>query len=138
MEDVRNSANMRANYDEILYDIDINCERNARIYFVSQKDSGLNYHITKFSARPRIIDNLYAWSIGDGPLYEGDIWTKTMTPEEFVIALQNGNYGYVAIYSADEQFTLKYGSLFEDKSQIESNSLFKFDKQAKLLKRVDK
>ena len=134
---VRDSISFRSAYSDILQDISQNCKEKSKIYFISQEDQGMNYYVVRYSSRPCIIDNVSYWSIGEGPFYDGDIWTKAVTEQEFKDILVNGNYDYVAIYNTNEYFNNNYGSLFYDSGEIENSSLFEFDKKAQKLRRVD-
>lgn len=93
----------------------------------------------KFALRPHLIDNYFAWSLSeDGPLYDGDIWTKKMSAAEFQEILFTQDYDYVAIYKTNDSFKIDYASLFENPDDIENNSVFRFNKKNQILERVDK
>ena len=135
---VSNSIVVRSKYIDITEDINNSCKPGSKIYFISQEDKGFDFHVTRFSVRPYIIDNHWGWSISnDGPFFEGDIWTKELSVEKFKETLINDEYDYVAIYKTNDYFNDYYGSLFENPQDIEENSVFEFDRQNNVLKRVD-
>lgn len=135
---VKDSITVRGKYTEITEDINSNCKPTSKIFFISQEDKGFDYHVTRFSVRPFVIDNSWAWSLsGEGPFYEGDIWTKKMSAEELKDTLIKDNYGYVAMFKTNDYFNENYGVLFENPDDIVNNSVFEFDGQTQKLKRVD-
>ena len=133
---VKKSIEAKKDYLEIINDINTNCAQDSKIWFVSQENSGYDYHITRYNVRPRVIDNLYSWSIGV-PFYDGDMWTKEMSVDEFKDTLINNNYKYVAIYNTNDYFNQTYSSLFENPEEISNNSVFKLNSKTKVLERVD-
>lgn len=135
---VKDSMVVRRKYSEITDDINNNCKPSSKIFFISQEDKGFDYHVTRFSVRPFVIDNFWAWSLScEGPFYEGDIWTEKMSAEQLKSTLIKDNYGYVAVFKTNDYFNENYGSLFENPDDIVDNSVFKFDTQTQKLKRVD-
>ena len=134
---VRESLTVRARYCEIIDRVNDNCKEHSKIYFISQEDKGYDYQVIRFSLRPHIIDNPFAWSLSeDEPFYEGDIWTKKMSAADFKELLFAQNYDYVAIYKTNDYFSSNYASLFEKPDEIENNSVFRFDREKQILQRV--
>ncbi|MBO4693737.1 MAG: hypothetical protein J5659_05045 [Clostridia bacterium] len=135
---VRDSIAFRSSYTDIVDKINLNCKKNSKIFFISQADQGINYHVVRYSVRPLIINNAGYWSIGNEPYYDGDIWTSIITADELKNKLVKENYDYVAVFVTNESFNSIYASLFEDTQEIENNSLFMFDRKTLKLRRVDR
>ncbi len=135
---VKASVSTRASYQNIVSDITTHCEENAHIFFISQENSGFDYWVTRYNVRPKLIDNSWAWSLGEKPFYSGDIWTNKKTPEQLKQLLIQSKYDYVAIYKKNDYFIKTYSSLFENASEIDNNTLFRFNQESLLLERVDK
>ena len=128
--------NIRKEYNELTNDILVNCEEKSRIYIISQENSGFDYWVVRYSVRPHIIDNAFSWSLGD-PFYEGDVWTRKLSLEEWRTELIELGYDYVAIYKVNDYFLTEYSSLFVNPETIENNSLFKVNTDTGMLERVD-
>lgn len=138
-EHVSESVSVRNKYSEMTNDVNVNCPEKSKLYFISQEDKGYDYYLMKFALRPHLIDNYFAWSLSEnGPLYDGDIWTKKMSAAEFQEILFTQDYDYVAIYKTNDSFKIDYASLFENPDDIENNSVFRFDRGKRILERVDK
>lgn len=129
---VKASAANRAPYVAISAKINDVCDSQSTIYFVSQENSGFDYWVTKYNVRPNIIDNTWYWSIGEGPFYDGDIWTAEVTAEQWQKDLIQ-NYDYVVLYQLNDYFYEHYSALFEDPSLIAENSVYLVDKESGLL-----
>lgn len=128
---VRESVATRAPYAELSDKIMDVCDGKSTVYFISQENSGFDYWVTRFSVRPNSITALY-WSIGDGSFYEGDLWTLTITEEQWQQELVE-KYDYVALYRLNDYFYEHYSTLFEDPTQIAENAVYRVDKDTGLL-----
>ena len=135
---VEASVSIRAQYQNIVNDITTHCEEDSHIFFISQENSGFDYWVTRYSVRPKLIDNSWTWSLGEKPFYSGDIWTRNISPEGLQQLLIQSKYDYVAIYKKNDYFIKTYSSLFENASEIDNNTLFRFNQESLLLERVDK
>lgn len=129
---VRASQNIRSRYAIIIEKIEENCKENEKIYFISQGNDGYDISNTRFSVRPAWIYD--GFSLGD-PFYEGDIWSKPLTVEEWRNKLSEDGCDYVAIYKLNDYFCENYSSIFENTDEISENELYIFDKEKKLLRR---
>lgn len=128
-ETVINTRMMRKEYDAITEQIEKTVPQDSPIYFISQEDGGTDRYIEKFNVRPRPVSS--DWSIGT-PFFEGDMWTKEKTLEQWKQELTEG-YDYVAIYRPNDYFIETFGSLFADPSQIGENTLFSLNRETGLL-----
>ncbi len=136
-DDVRKAASFRQPYEEFALLIDSVCNENDNIYLISQGNNGQDFWVLKFRVRPNKI-YLPGWggySIGSGPLYEGDTITQIKTADEFRKILQD-DYDYLAIYKLDSTFPINYGSLFLD--DIKEGSLYRINKETGKLSLCDK
>ncbi len=134
---VKESISVRSRYSKIIDVVNKNCEKNAKIYFVSQEDKGYDYQVIRFSIRPRLVNEGFSWSLSeDGPFYDGDIWTKKISAADFRNTILTQEYDYVVICKTNDYFSHHYMSLFEDANEITDNSIFRLDRQACKLKRI--
>ncbi len=135
---IETSLSTREPYQNIVNDITTHCEEDSHIFFISQESSGFDYWVTRYSVRPKLIDNSKTWSLGEKPFYSSDIWTSNKSPEELKQLLVQSKYDYVAIYKKNDYFIKTYSCLFENASEIDNNTLFWFNPESLLLERVDK
>lgn len=106
---------------------------DEKIYIISQNTTGLDYHIINFLSTPYKISP-GGWSIGD-PYYEGDIWTKNISLDDWSNMLIN--YDYLYIHKTDEEFQLRYGELFIDEIVMETfYSIGKDNKDEIVLRKI--
>lgn len=103
----------------------------SRIYYISQETNGWDYWVMRYTVRPSRLNPGFSWSIGQ-PFYEGDIWTKAMTDEEWRQELVEG-YEYVAIYQLNEYFLQNFAALFENPAEIGAGEVYRVDQSSGLL-----
>lgn len=132
---VRQSVSVRAAYEPLKSAIHQNCDGDDRIYFVSQETSGFDYWVSRFNARPNQFNKNFTWSIGEA-FYEGDVWTKAMTPEEWQNLLLE-QYDYVALYKINDYFLENFGHLFTDPENIKTNALYRVNPETGLLEQCE-
>ena len=128
---IRDSINTRAPYEVLSKEIQKKCDGDDRIYYISQESSGFDYWISRFNARPNSFSGNFTWSIGE-PFYEGDVWTKAMTPEQWQEILL-AQYDYVAIYKLNAYFVEHFGMLFADPDAISENTLYRVNRESGML-----
>lgn len=135
-ENVYLSISSRSTYDllsnEILENID---DDRAKIYLLSQENSGYDYWAFRYALRPHIIDNALMWSIGE-PFYEGDIWTHKIGIEDLKRLLAD-EYDYFYIYYYNSYFVENYSLMFANPNEIIQHQLYKVDKASGQLSIVD-
>ena len=132
-EYVQNSINARAPYEKLSKQIQQVCDGTDRIYYVSQESSGYDYWVSRFNARPNSFSENFSWSIGE-PFYEGDVWTKQVTSEQWQAQLLE-QYDYVALYKINDYFQEHFASLFAQPDEIEENTLYRVNKESGLLEK---
>lgn len=133
-DNVKESVAVRAQYEALSEKINDVCSGHSTIYYISQETQGYDFWVIRYNVRPNIIPNrgCYEWSIGEGPFYDGDIWTAIRTPEQWQADLVQ-NYDYVALYRLNDYFYEHYSVLFEDPAQIMENAVYLVDKDTGLL-----
>lgn len=125
-ENVRNALAERAVYNSVsttvLNSID---EEQANICVIAQGSLGAPKYTYAFLLRPHTVG--LNWSFGEEPLYDGDIYTTIIAPENFKQEILN-DFDYVLISNADDYFTETYSGFFDD--DIVQYGLYKVDKTA--------
>lgn len=103
-----------------------------RVYFVSQEDEGYDYWTAKFLMRPQQVDDSpvggwRGWSLGK-PMYEGDIWSVDVSPNEWAEKLRNQS-DYVLLYRINDSFVGQYAGLFRSTDEIREGVLYSVEKE---------
>lgn len=133
---VKESVAVRARYETLVEKINNVCTERSAVYFISQEDNGFDHWVVRFSVRPVTVkpasSAVFDWSIGEGPFYDGDIWTAVRTPEQWQAELLQA-YDYVALYRLNDYFCEHYSVLFENPAQIAENAVYLIDKETGLL-----
>ena len=132
---VKEAQKVRAEFVPLAKEIEKICNGNDKIYFLSRGDSGLHYWITKFNARPNyVIDPFGGWSLGKAT-YDKDVWYRDISPEDWIEQLIEEEYDYVAVYRVGDDFSENYGDVFGNIKELSDNSLFKVDRDNRILER---
>lgn len=132
----QNAQKVRDEYMEITDKIKNSCEENSAVYIISQATTGFDKWVLKFNIRPNTINEGFgSWSIGEGPFYDGDIWTVQKSCKEWKEELLS-SYDYVALYRVNDYFKDTYGKLFKEPEAIQDNSLFRVNKDNGCLEKV--
>ncbi|MCL2819420.1 MAG: hypothetical protein FWD38_01090 [Oscillospiraceae bacterium] len=101
--------------------------KDDRINYIAQNSEGLHYWMARYEMTPIEISEYMLWSIGT-PYYDGDIYTRNITLNEWLDILRR-DYTYVYLEYIDEQFVTQFGGAFENVGQIQNNSLYKVTEQ---------
>ncbi|MBR6568988.1 MAG: DUF4173 domain-containing protein [Clostridia bacterium] len=130
---VTDALAVRAEYEDIASEmLEIAQNHNEHVYLVSQRSSGFDYWVLKYSIRPCTVNDNFTWSLTtSGPLYEGDVWSSQKTAEQWQTELDA--YDYVLLYRIDETFVQDYASLFADEQTIAEQTIYAIDHQTGLL-----
>lgn len=133
-EDARSSESFENNYKNITSTLWAYCTVEDRVYFLSIGDMGIDHLVAEFKAYPyQIVDA--PWSVG-GPYFEGDIWSDSITSDEWMDKLVE-SYDYVYIHKVKDGFVEEYTELFEDDSCVTAGALFRIDKENRILIRCN-
>lgn len=100
------------------------------IYIIDQRTSGFSSHVLRYELMPHKISSNPSWTLGDEN--EDDIYTKNISPKAWQDILIN-NYDFLIVFKSNDEFYEKYGELFDDKTKITDKSIFKINKQTKML-----
>lgn len=131
-QDVRAATSIRSPYLEVSLEVQNYIpERKARVYVISQESTGFDYWVLRYSLRPLATNGNFTWSIGT-PFYEGDVWTLSTSSVQWMNDLVN-EYEYVLLYKINDYFIEEFFFCFEHPELIEEKTLFKVDKERRLL-----
>lgn len=119
------NAASRAKYDVALQYSPLLKAGRDKVYIIAQKSDGHSYWRLRYNFTPVNTSSDRTWSIGDGPLYQGDMWTQKKTPQAWVDELHG--YTYVYIDAVDSTFIEKYGFVFDDTTGIEPSTMYRVD-----------
>lgn len=122
---------IRSVYEPLSSVIRNTCDGDDIIYVISQEDNGFDFWVIRFNARPNQVVTAFSWSIGE-PFYDGDIWTRSITAEDWRQELIS-SYDYVALYKLNDYFYETYSILFEQPDTIGENQLYRVNKETGLL-----
>ncbi len=117
-------------YQEDVDMIDSKTKDTDKIYVIAQNSNGSITGRIQYLSVPRKI-NLEYYSLGN-KYYDGDIWTKNITPEEWFNKLEE--YDYLYLYNVDDNFINKYGDYFKD--DILNKNIYKIDKESNSLELI--
>ncbi len=90
---------------------------------ISQWNNGYDMFRLCYLTMPRIF-NRNGYSLGE-KYYVEDIWTQDLDPVWWEQSLKEWDYLYLK--HVDEQFTSKYGFVFEDEAFIQDGQLYKIE-----------
>lgn len=130
---VEESVQVRGYYEPLNGAIQEYVTPKSRIYFVSQGTTGFDYWVMRYNVRPNTFNPNFTWSIGE-PFYEGDIWTRQITAEQWQEELLE-DYDYVALYKVNDFFRSQFASLFAEAEDISENSVYRINKETGLLEK---
>ena len=130
---VQHSVSVRSPYNALSKKIMDVVPEESNIYLVAQETTGFDYWVLRFNIRPNHVNSMFTWSIGK-PFYEGDIWSRSITPQEWKNELLNG-YDYVALYKVNDYFLQNFSELFLNRAEIEENTVYWLNKESGLLEK---
>lgn len=105
------------------------------LFLLSQGSNGSDYWRLRYLLRPDYMSNSFEWSLGKNPYSDDDIYTRDISVEEWMDELCE-TYDFVVISNVDEQFISTYGDAFADPSSIANQTVYRIDKEARLLIQV--
>lgn len=104
-------------------------DREAAIALIVQESDGYERYMFRYCLRPYTVDNEFAWSIGEAPRFDGDIWTTIISPEDWKRRVLE-EYDYVYLYKTDAYFVSRYSEFFC--GDIQDKTLYIVDKNDKV------
>lgn len=104
-------------------------DREAAIALIVQESNGYERYMFRYCLRPYTVDNEFAWSIGEEPRFDGDIWTTIIAPEDWKRRVLE-EYDYVYLYKTDAYFVSRYLEFFSN--DIRDKTLYIVDKNDKM------
>lgn len=128
---VEKSAAVRKPYGTLTAKILEETPEGSKVYLVAQETTGMDYWAMRFSIRPNTMNENYSWSIGE-PFFDGDVWTRSMTPQQWQESLVC-DYDYVALYRINDYFVEHFDEVFANPEDIENNTVFAVNKETGLL-----
>jgi len=122
---IQESRNTQASYNikELANEI---IPEDAKVYIVSQQDSGLDYWVLRYELYPRSVNAPFTWAFGDP-----DTWTIAMTAQQWKEELET--YDYVILFNADKYIFENMSACFAEGTDILSQTIYRVDKSTGLL-----
>lgn len=108
-----------------------------RIYYICQEDNGFFRYQMRYYAYPTTFVNAPAWfsdGIDDPDFPEKAQYSSTINADELLDIFEKENVTHVMIFRTDDYFINNFTSLFDSDTPIDESSIYKFDKDLKLLK----
>ena len=108
--------------------IDFDYKKDS-VYFICQNSDGQEYWFFRYAVTPVRTNSGGAgsaspWSIGE-PYDAGDIWTQSISCEEWLTILDEGKYNYVFLYRVDDRFRERFGDAFENPDDVRSQTIYR-------------
>lgn len=132
---IETSVSIREQYVPLTTKVKQTVPETAKIYFISQESNGFDYYVMRYNLRPNHMNSANTWSIGE-TFYEGDIWTRGITPEKWMEELVQ-SYDYVAIYNLNDYFIENFSVLFDNAEGVEGNCVYRVNKETKILEKCN-
>lgn len=99
-------------------------DTDEKVFLVCEGSSGWERLVMRYELRPYTLSDK-SGSIGK-PFYDGDIWTRDVSPEQWFDELTGENCAYVQLFTINDYFVETYGDLFED-HEVEEYTLYRVD-----------
>ena len=117
------------NYEAQMYSYPVKAYtgNDDKTYVIAQGDSGFMKFLMQYYCLPRVALSKY-WSLGPSK-YEGDIWSKDISMQEFAEILVDDGYDYLFLYDIDDYLVETYAGLFQSPSEIAEGKLYKINVQ---------
>ncbi len=98
-----------------------------RIAVLAQCSKGTEAFIMRYTAWGHAVP--LPWSVGEEQ-FDGDIWSRNLSAEEYRAELQKTDYLYIAC--VNDYFRRRYGVLFENPAEIQEGELYRRDTNGKM------
>ena len=108
---------------------------NKCVWIITQASDGRDYQPIQYGIRPFYYSaGAYSLAAKTDALYEGDIWTRKISAEEWKKELMSVDY--VLIYSANDSFREDYAVLFDNPKDIGNERIYEVNHDTGMLVRV--
>lgn len=101
-----------------------------KVFLVCEGSSGWERLVMHYELRPYTLSDK-SGSIGK-PFYDGDIWTREVSPEKWFDELIGDNCAYVQLFTINEYFVDTYGGLFEN-HEVDEYTLYRVEAERHVL-----
>ena len=132
---VASSVDTRWAYEAISNEIEKYVPDESKIWFIDQESQGFEQLVVGFNIQEHFIRRGEIWSIGE-PFFEGDVWTVSMTAEEWRNQLLE-DYDYVVLYKINDYFIQNFESVFADDTEITEGTIYEVDRETGLLEKCE-
>lgn len=133
---VTSSLKTRAPYEAISAEIERCVPDGSKMWFIAQESTGFEQLVVGFNIQEKFIKREgWGWSIG-APFYEGDVWTVSVTAEEWRKQLLE-DYDYVVLYKINDYFVQNFESVFADDTEIAEGTIYEVDRETGLLEKCE-
>ncbi|MEX1377740.1 MAG: hypothetical protein AB1Z23_09770 [Eubacteriales bacterium] len=135
---IDDSIEIYQDYDDIAQKKDVLNYKTDRVYFISIGDKGNDFNVARYVVTPiQTLMTTDSWSIGIEPYYEGDVWTRILTLDEWIEKLKVEGYTHVYVYKSNDEFNDVYCRVFE-KETVEEKTLYQIiNDEGMILKKVE-
>ena len=130
---VEESLVHRAQFEQLIENINGFCMRGSDVYVVGQGRYTPNWQQIKYGVRPNKIQEDGLWmQLWENPKSEdveplsAEAWRKELVE----------NFDYVAVFRYDQYFVNTYASVFCEETKIEENAVYSVDKESGLLSKI--
>ncbi len=115
--------------------LDLADGEEKRVWIIAQESNGTEYWPIRYGIRPcdGALNVGVSLAANTDSLYDGDIWTRQISAEEWLNELKD--FDYVLIWSVNDTFVQDYVDLFERPGEIDSGCIYSVDHEAGVLVR---
>ena len=133
---VAKSRTVQAKYEDVVNAmLDLSGGEEKQVWIITQASDGHDFWPIRYGIRPcnGMLNVGFSLAAETDFLYDGDIWTRQMSAEDWREKLKD--FDYVLLWSVNETFVQDYYSLFERVGEIDSGCIFSVDHEMGLLVR---
>ena len=115
--------------------LDLAGGEEKQVWIITQASEGADFWALRYGIRPcnGAVNVGFSLAAETDSLFDGDIWTRRMSAEEWRTQLED--FDYVLLWSVNDTFVSDYYSLFERVGEIDSGCIFSVDHGSGLLVR---
>jgi hypothetical protein len=118
------SSQVRSQFEPVLEQArQAGIEPGDKVWIIAQHTTGFEYWVLRYSLMENET-NSDSWSIG-AKADENDVWTVEKSASEW--AKELADYDYVVVLRSSDNFTEKFGELFENQAELIDDAVFAVD-----------